>query len=145
MAAVRDDSLRLPTEDGVQAGGDRDVCVRGTDRLAGPGNGMEVQIIDEDDERDRRLPAKARTGAIWNVTGPAGRATLASGRWNTMEVTCRGDSTRVAVNGITTAEVDASRRPELSDLPRSGYISLENIRGQGRGVEFRAVRVEELD
>ena len=51
----------------------------------------------------------------------------------------------MAVNGITTAEVDSSRRPELSDLPRSGYISLENIRGKGRGVEYRAIRVEELN
>jgi 3-keto-disaccharide hydrolase len=137
--------FRLTLEFRMPAGVNSGVHIHCTDRLAGPGNGMEVQIIDEDDERGRRLPAKARTGAIWNVAGPARRATLASGRWNTMEVTCRGDSTRVAVNGITTAEVDASRRPELSDLPRSGYISLENIRGQGRGVEYRSIRIEELD
>jgi hypothetical protein len=53
--------------------------------------------------------------------------------------------TRVVVNGVTTAEADASRRPELIDLPRSGYISLENIGGKARGVEYRAIRVEELD
>ena len=106
---------------------------------------MEVQIIDEDDERFRGLPAKARTGAIWGLVGPAKRATRGPGQWNTLEVTCRGDLTRVVVNGITTAEVDASRRPELSDLPRAGYISLENIGGKGRGVEYRAIRVEELD
>jgi hypothetical protein len=60
-------------------------------------------------------------------------------------VTCRGDLTRVVVNGITTAETDASRRPELINLPRSGYISLENIRGGARGVEYRAIRIEGLD
>jgi 3-keto-disaccharide hydrolase len=106
---------------------------------------MEVQIIDEDDERGRLLPAKARTGATWDVVGPAKRATRGLGQWNTPEVTCRGDLTRVAVNGSTTAEADASRRPELIDLPRSGYISLENIGGKGRRVEYRAIRVEELD
>jgi hypothetical protein len=53
--------------------------------------------------------------------------------------------TRVVVNGITTAEADASRRPELINLPRSGYISLENIRGGARGVEYRAIRIEGLD
>jgi 3-keto-disaccharide hydrolase len=127
------------------AGVNSGVHLRCTDRMAGPGNDMEVQIVDEVSERGRRLPENARTGAIWGVVGPAKRATLGIGRWNTLEVTCRGDLTRVSVNGITTAESDASRRPEPSGMPRSGFISLENIRGQGRGVEFRAVRVEELD
>jgi Domain of Unknown Function (DUF1080) len=72
-------------------------------------------------------------------------ATLGRGLWNTLEVICRGGLIRVVVNGITTAEVDTSRRPELIDLPRSGYLSLENIREQGRVVEFRAIRVEGLD
>jgi hypothetical protein len=127
------------------AGGNSGVHVRCADRMAGPGNGMEVQIVDEDSERGRVPPSKARTGSIWNVVGTAKRATRGFGQWNMLEVTCRGDLTRVVVNGITTAEVDASRRPELRRLPRAGYISLENIGGGGRGVEYRAIRVEELD
>jgi hypothetical protein len=137
--------FRLTLEFRVSAGGNGGVHLRCADRPAGRGYGMEVQIVDEDDAHGRGLPAKSRTGAIWGVVGPAKRATLGIGRWNTLEVTCRGNSTRVAVNGITTAEVDASRLPELSDLPRSGYISLENIRGKGRGVAYRAIHVEELD
>ena len=46
---------------------------------------------------------------------------------------------------ITTAEVDASRCPALAELPRPGSIVLENIWGEGRGEEFRAVRIEGLD
>jgi Domain of Unknown Function (DUF1080) len=128
----------------MPAGGNRGVHIRCTDRLAGPENGMEVRIVDEDGERGWGFPAKTRTGAIRGGVGPV-RATLGIERWNTLDVTCRGDLTRVVVNGITTAEADASRRPELSDLPRSGFICLENIRGHGRGVEFRAVRIEGLD
>ena len=99
--------------------------------------------MDEADERVGRLPAKRRTGSIWSVVGPAQRATGA----RTLEhAGCHlpGDLTPVVVNGITTAEEDASRRPTI-DLPRSGNINLENIGGSGRGVEYRAIRVEELD
>jgi hypothetical protein len=51
----------------------------------------------------------------------------------------------VVVKGITSAEADASRRPERIDLPRSGFIGLENIHRHARGVEYRSIRVEELD
>jgi hypothetical protein len=91
--------FRLTLEFRVPAGVNSGVHIRCTDRMAGPGNGLEVQIIDEDSERGRSLPAKARTGAIWGVVGPAKRATRGLGQWNTMEVTCRGDLTRVPVNG----------------------------------------------
>jgi hypothetical protein len=40
---------------------------------------------------------------------------------------------------------DASRRPELNGLPRDGYLGLSNIRGQGRVVENRSIRIEELE
>ena len=55
--------FRLTLEFRVPAGGNSGVHLRCTDRLAGRGNGMEVQIADEDDERGRVRPAKARTGA----------------------------------------------------------------------------------
>ena len=106
---------------------------------------MEAQNIDEGDERDRGLPAKCQTGSIWSIVGPAKRSTEGIGRWNTLKITCRGDLPRVVLNAITAAEADASRRPELIDQPRSGYINLKNIGRKGRGVEFRAVRVEGLD
>ena len=121
----------------MSAGVNSGVYIRCTDWLAGPGNGMEVQIVDEDDERGRGLPAKARTGAIWNVAGPAKRATRGFGQWNTLEVTCLGDLTRVAVNGTTTPEVDASCRTGLGDLPWAGCVGLLPVTGGLRPVAAR--------
>ena len=57
-----------------------------------------------------------------------------AGEWNTFEVTCRGKSISVWVNGAVQCEWPACEVPK-------GYVGLE---GEGWKIEFRNVKLKEL-
>ncbi len=59
--------------------------------------------------------------------------------WNDYEVRCDGDFVQLKVNGLVTAELhDAS-------IPKSGVIALQLHAGQPMQVEFRRLRIHELN
>ena len=90
-------------------------------------NSYEVNIADTHDNPD------SRSGSIVNVTGPAHAVTTA-GKWNTFDITARGEQLTVILNGITTADVEDGEYA-------SGPIALQHRAGI---VKFRNVRIRQL-
>jgi hypothetical protein len=90
-------------------------------------NAYEVNIF------DKRPDPSYGTGAIVNVSkiSPMPKA---AGRWNTYEITAKGDSLRVVLNGVQTADARDARF-------KSGPIALQSAAGT---IRFRKVQVRAI-
>ncbi len=93
----------------------------------GAANSYEVNIADTHDNADNR------SGSIVRVTGPA-HTVKTAGKWNTFDITARGEELTVILNGITTADIEDGEYA-------SGPIALQHRAGI---VKFRNVRIRQL-
>jgi hypothetical protein len=112
--------------------------------------GMEIQILDHDNERYKgKLKPTQYHGSIYDVF-PAKTGFLKPvGEWNQEEITAKGRRITVKLNGtvIVDADLDAVKDPEVlkkhPGLARtSGRIG---FLGHGTRVEFRNIRVKPLN
>lgn len=94
----------------------------------GADNAYEVNIF------DKRLNPSYGTGAIVNVAKVAQPGPKAANRWNTYEITARGDRLVVVLNGRQTVDVRDGKH-------RSGPIALKSFAGT---IRFRKVQIRTL-
>jgi hypothetical protein len=111
--------------------------------------GMEIQILDDGAAvyRGRLRPAQYH-GSIYDVVPAKQGFKKPTGEWNSEEITAKGRSIIVILNGTTIvdADLDSVRDPAVLEkhpgLARSsGHIGLL---GHGTRVEFRNFRIREL-
>ena len=122
--------FQLMAEFWVDATVNSGIFIRCRDRARiHPETCYELNIFDQHPQQD------ARTGAIVMRGKPPLAKVDTAGRWNTYEVTAKGASITVKVNGVTTAVLDDAD-------PTSGFIALQHW-GEGT-VKFRKVEVSAL-
>ena len=81
---------------------------------------------------------KGTRGTIVNGWKGKAETVLRPHDWNQYEITCDGDFTQLKVNGLVTAELhDATKT--------SGVIALQLHMGEPMQVEFRNIRIKELN
>jgi len=112
--------------------------------------GMELQILDNTDDRYKDLRPYQFHGSIYGVV-PAKRGYLKPvGEWNFEEVIADGRQITVKLNGVTIvdADIDKASTPKTMDgkqhpgLKRDkGHIG---FLGHGSNLEFRNIRIKEL-
>jgi hypothetical protein len=93
----------------------------------GAGNCYEVNIADMHDNPDNR------SGGIVGLVGPS-QAVSTGGKWNTFDITARGDQLTVVLNGVTTVDAQDGEHA-------SGAIALQHRAGK---VTFQNVRIRKL-
>ena len=93
----------------------------------GAANSYEVNIADMHENPDNR------SGSIVRVVGPS-QTVSTGGKWNTFDITARGDKLTVVLNGVTTADAQDGAHA-------SGPIALQHRAGM---VKFRNVRIRKL-
>lgn len=91
---------------------------------------------------DIRPEPKYGTGAIVDHAAvPVPIANKAGGRWNVYEITARGDSLKVVLNGVTTVDIKDSKHPD-------GPFALQygpGVKGARGGViKWRKVQIRTL-
>ncbi len=129
-------------------GGNNGVGIR-SDFSGNPAyEGMEIQILDDRNEKYKDLKEWQVHGSIYGVV-PAKRDSLKPvGEWNTEEIIADGPKIKVIVNGTTVVDanldevkgpVDGHEHPGLRN-PK-GYIG---FLGHGDVIEFRNVRIKEI-
>ncbi|MBK9170719.1 MAG: DUF1080 domain-containing protein [Bryobacterales bacterium] len=105
-------------------------------------NGYEVQIAEGGDDWHS-------TGALYSIAKVSARAQKPAGEWNTMEITLRGQTTIVHLNGVKVNEFHgddpvpprkAWSEPVRGPRPDRGYIGLQNHDAQSV-VYFREISV----
>ena len=113
-------------------------------------NGLEIAID------DTRTAGYHDTGALYDLVKPTRNAMKPAGEWNHIELTCRGQLVRVAVNGVEVQKTDLGRfdkkniRPDgtphkfpfaFKDHPRRGYIGLQD---HGSDCWFKNIKLLDL-
>lgn len=134
------DDFNLRLEYKVKPGGNSGVYVRVPESGAhhGAGAGVEVQILDDHHPRYATLKPYQFCGSLYKIAPAVEHVTLPAGRWNQLEIDCRGDRYRVYQNGVLIVDADAERFPELAERLKRGYLGLQN---HGGGVWFRRMRI----
>jgi hypothetical protein len=114
--------------------------------------GMEIQVLDNEDEVYRNLQPYQYHGSVYGVI-PAKRGFLKPlGEWNVQEIIADGNHIKVTLNGTVildgdiaeasknfTETIDGLKHPGLSN--KSGHIG---FLGHGSWVAFRNLRIKDL-
>lgn len=102
------------------------------------GGGAEVQLLDDQAERYRKLEPAQYCGSIYKVAPAMHHVARPAGEWNTMEINCRGTSYRVTHNGVVVVDAPEKEFPELKERFVQGYLGLQN---HNEEVWFRNLRI----
>ena len=110
--------------------------------------GIELQIINDNGERYKDIEPWQKHGSLYHVFPATTGSLKPVGEWNVEEVTVRGTTVKVVVNGQTILDVDTSTvtDPEILEkhpgLKRtSGYIG---FLGHHEPIQFRNIELKEL-
>lgn len=112
--------------------------------------GMEVQILDDNDEQYAKLKPYQYCGSVYGVA-PAKRGFVKKpGDWNVEEVSVHGTKVKVTLNGEVIVDTDIAEAIEKGTLDgnqhpglkrKSGFVG---FLGHGSPVAFRNIRIKEL-
>ncbi len=122
---------------------------------------VEIQILDDYNEKWAKVDKTWWCGGIFGHLAPAKQVVKPAGEWNQMTITCRGPLIRVVLNGEQVVDADlrqwtsAKKNPDGSDipawlnrpkaeLPTKGRIGLQGMHGSAP-IWFRNVRIKPLD
>jgi hypothetical protein len=124
--------------------------------------GMELQITDESFEFNYfPLASSAQlTGALYLVSRPT-KLMYKAGEWNKYRVEMRGPKVKVTLNGELIQDVDLDKltKPALkhgegqnlvettsgAKRPRRGHIGFQDLSESGETLQFRNVKIAELN
>ena len=123
-------------------------------------NSVEIQILDDFDEKWKDVQATWKCGGLFGHLAPAKQAVKKAGEWNRMTVTCRGPMIEVMLNGEVVVQADikkwtsAKTNPDGSEIPAwlsrpmaelqtKGHIGLQGKHG-GAPIFFRNIKIKNL-
>lgn len=114
-------------------------------------DGMELQILDDGHPKYATLEPWQVHGSIYGVVAAERDCLKPVGEWNTEEVTVRGTSVTVVVNGKTIVAADIAPfrdgKPTPDGKPHPGLARTKGhlgFLGHGDEVHFRNIRIQEL-
>lgn len=130
----------------------RDFELRLEMRLRNHNSGIQFRSDQEPDWAVKGLQADAAEGNWWGsiydekgtrgviVNGwkDKGERAVKPGEWNDYWISCKGGTIRLTLNGVVTAELS-------NETPKSGVIALQLHAGPPMRVEFRNIRIKNLD
>ncbi|MCC9607754.1 DUF1080 domain-containing protein [Blastopirellula sp. JC732] len=145
------DNFDLKFEFKLEPGANNGLAIRSPVEGNSAYNGIELQVLDTEDERYKGIKPYQAHGSVYGVV-PAKRGFLKPvGEWNTQEVIADGYHIKVILNGETIVDanieeaskdgtLDGQKHPGL--LNKKGHIG---FLGHGTKVEFRNIRIKSLD
>ena len=124
----------------LQDGGNTGIFVRvpADGKRHADGDGIEVQVLDDNSEKHKNILPGQFGGSVYKVIPAEPHVGRPVGEWNTMEINCRGSHYRVTHNGMVVADGDGEKYPALAKRRMSGFLGLQN---HSEPVWFRAIRV----
>ena len=120
-------------------------------------DGLELQMVDPRYyPAEMKVTASELTGSLYKAVDPK-KQLYRPTEWNKYQITCRGASVKVILNGDTILDVnldgqtrptkrhDDSEAPPLKDRPRTGHIGFQELSRGGGHVEIRHARIKVLE
>jgi Domain of Unknown Function (DUF1080) len=134
----------------LSAGGNNGLAIRY------PGHGRasvdamcELQILDDDAEMYKDLDPRQYHGAIYGMVAPRRGFLKPVGEWNSQEVTVRGSTIQVILNGTEIVNADVSSVTEFKDGQAHPGKELQHgyfgFAGHNDPVQFRNIQIKRLD
>ena len=112
--------------------------------LNGRVHGYQVEIDPSERAWSGGIYDESRRGWLFPLTGrPAAQQAFRQGEWNHYRIEARGDHIRTWVNGVLAADL-------IDSMTDEGFIGLQ-VHGigsadmEGRTIEWRSIRIRELD
>lgn len=144
----------------VEPGANSGVVVYCTDKKDWIPHSVEIQILDDGNEKWAEVPGTWQCASIFGHLAPSEKMGKKPGDWNRMTVACKGRMIYVVLNGkpVTTMDMskwtsakknpDGSEIPEwlstpFSVLPTKGFIGLQG-KHAGAKTFFRNMKVQTL-
>lgn len=119
-------------------------------------DGLELQMVDPRYyPADMQVPPSELTGSLYRAIAPA-KQLLKPNAWNSYEVTLKGSSVRVILNGEQVLDTNLQEHTTvikrhngenavpLKDRPPKGRIGFQELSRGGAHVEIRNARIREL-
>lgn len=110
--------------------------------------GFELQVLDSEDAKYTKLDPRQYHGSAYGLAAAHRGYLRPTGEWNFQQVTMRGSSVKVELNGFTILEADLSEITESKDgavpegaMRKSGHFGFA---GHNDPVAFRNVSIREL-
>lgn len=85
------------------------------------------------------------TGSLYGTVAVDPRPDEEPDVWHECEIQCNGSRYKVFADGLPVVDVDARKVPELGAKPLVGYIGLQDNHSEKGYVEYRNIRVKELE
>jgi hypothetical protein len=123
-------------------------------RYPGSGNtayvGMcELQVLDDTAEKYRNLDPRQFHGSAYGMAAPHRGFLRPAGQWNFQQVTVKGSTIKVELNGTTILEADLAMITEtMGNTPHPGKDRTRGhfgFAGHNDPVQFRNIRIKSLD
>lgn len=109
----------------------------------------EIQVLDSEHEMYSTLDARQYHGSAYGMVAAHRGFLRPTGQWNYQQVTVRGSTIQVELNGVRILDADLSKVTEFKDNEqhpgkdlRSGFFGFA---GHNDPVAFRNVRIQRLD
>jgi len=108
--------------------------------------GMEIQLLDDDDDKYKALQPFQYTGSVYGVIATKRGSLKPHDEWNTMEISVDGPKIVIKLNGNVIIDGRLDEHPdEVKTHPgllrKDGYIGLQSHGGR---VEFKNIKIKEL-
>jgi len=108
----------------------------------------ELQVLDDTHEKYKNLDARQVNGSAYGMAAAHRGFLRPTGEWNFQQVTVKGSTIKVELNGTTILNTDLSKidkyldnRPHPGKDRESGHFGFA---GHGDPVQFRNVRIKKL-
>jgi hypothetical protein len=108
--------------------------------------GMEIQLLDDDDDKYKALKPFQYTGSVYGVIATKRGSLKPHDEWNSMEISVDGPKIVIKLNGNVIIDGRLDEHPdEVKTHPgllrKGGYIGLQSHGGR---VEFKNIKIKEL-
>jgi 3-keto-disaccharide hydrolase len=120
------------------------------ERLDPAFKGMEIQVLDDSNERYKGIKEWQHHGSVYGVVPAKTGFLKPAGEWNSEEIIARGKHIQVILNGETIVDADVAKASENGTLDSKEHPGLKRDSGHicfcGHGAEvwFRNLRIKEL-
>lgn len=104
----------------------------------GPNSGVEIQILDDASPRYANLQPYQFSGSVYAVAPAREHVSLPPGKWNRLEINCKGTDYRVYHNGVLIVDAKLDDFPALKERRLEGFLGLQN---HSEEVWFRRLRL----
>lgn len=148
-AEYADHVIRLEYK--LPAGGNNGLAIRypGRGAHAATQGLCEIQILDDTHPRYARLDPRQYNGSAYGMVAAHRGYLRPTGEWNFLEVTVRGQTVRVELNGTRILDADLAQVKEfLHNQPHPGKDRLSGhfgFAGHNDPVAFRNIRIKPLE